>query len=453
MFPRHTNNSPRRVATEGEYSWPLPAGPRTVKPVSEYQKAKRIVRQMRMPKQAARDVGLKAYRADLASGRPDIALKCAKDFGLGDALVTEAATELFLELVRRAQFPKALEIARSYNLAHGGPRAREALLAASKVDYAGGPALEEIRRIARSASEARAETSKAEEAIELIRQAARGRDRDPRVAGRAVFLGDEGEVWLTGDLHGNAENLARFAELADLANHPERVLVVQEIVHSRFITRDDRDLSFVAIMEAIRLMAEHPGQVYYLLGNHDLAVHLDRELVKGGKYLNRYLYRGMAYLYRERYEDVLAAYREFIAGMPAAIFAANGVFMAHSTPKRIFIPELSREYLTEVAPGLPLRKCRAIAALVNGREYSSEAADEFADRLECDVMLCGHTPTHRGYRIRSHRHLILDSQHDKAHYVHFDLSRRYGSAQELAAGLGMLNPEAADVELASEDLM
>ena len=37
--------------------------------------------------------------------------------------------------------------------------------------------------------------------------------------------------------------------------------------------------------------------------------------------------------------------------------------------------------------------------------------------------------------------------------MRFDLSRRYGSAQELAQGLSLLNPDAAEVELDSEDLM
>ena len=421
--------------------------------MSEYDNAKRIVKQMRLGRKQARDVGMRAYTQDLAAGRPDIALKCAKEFKLGDAQVTQAATALFLELIKRARFDKALEIARSYNLAHGGTQAVDALRRAGQVRYDGGEPLDEIRRLASAASSARLETSEADRAIDLLRKAQRVRDADPRVAGRAVLLPAEGEVWLTGDLHGNVDNLKRFAALADLGNYPDRILVVQEIVHSRLITADSRDLSFVAIMEAIRLISEHPGQVYYLLGNHDLAVHLDRELVKGGKYLNRYLFRGMAYMYRDRYQDVLAAYREFIANMPAAILAPNGVFMAHSTPKRPFIPSLSREYLTEEAAERPLGKLKPVAALVNGRDYARETAEAFADRLECDVMLCGHTPTNKGFKLPNERHLIVDSQHGKARYVRFDLARRYTSSQELAQGLDLLAPESEEVEPISEELM
>ncbi|MCW8138723.1 MAG: metallophosphoesterase [Planctomycetota bacterium] len=417
--------------------------------MSEYENAKRVIRQMRLGRAEAQAVAAKAFEADLKVGRPDIALKCAKEFKLTDDHVTRAATALFGELIKRRMFPKALEIARSYNLAHGGPAAQELLAQAgdARVDD---PAIAEIRRMARAACGARAVATEADRAIELLEAAKAARDQDPRVRGRAVLLPAEGEVWLTGDLHGNVDNLKRFAKLADLANHPERILVLQEIVHARFITADNKDLSFVAIMEAIRLMSEFPGRVYYLLGNHDLAVHLDRELVKGGKYLNRYLYRGMAYMYRERWEDVLGKYRAFVAGMPAAIFAPNGVFMAHSTPKKPFISTLSRDLLYDAGPKTPLRKLKPVAALVNGREYAKDAADAFADQMEVDLLLCGHTPTNRGWKVPNHRHLIIDSQHERARYVRFDLSRRYTSSVELSAQVGLLDPEGESVEVVGE---
>lgn len=421
--------------------------------MSEYEACKRIVKQMRLSKSQARDRAAKAFEADLRSGRPDIALKCAKEFRLADDYVTRAATDLFKILLGQGRFSKALEIARGYNLAHGGEAAQRTLQVIEKIKLTPGSksaAYDEIKRLARRASSAQTEDSSAEEAIGLIKKAYKIRANDPRVQGRAVILPAEGEVWVTGDTHGNVENIKRFARLADLDSHPDRILVLQEIVHARLITADNRDLSFVAIMEAIRLMVRYPGRVYYLLGNHDLAVHLDRELVKAGKFLNRYLRRGMAYQYQDGHEEVLLTYRKFIAKMPAAVLCDNGLFMAHSTPKRPFIPSISRAYLTEESVDLPLSKTRPIAALVNGREYSAESADEFADQMECEVMLCGHTPTKRGWKRPNHRHLIIDSQHEQARFVKVDLSRRYATSEELAEGLGVLIPENEELEVVGE---
>lgn len=430
-----------------------PTGPRgrgRSSDVSEYENARRVVKQMRLGKEQAKGVAARAFEADLQAGRPDIALKCAKEFHLDDGFVTRAATALFVELLRRRRFPKALEIARSYNLAHGGAEAQHALGLASKIQE-DDPGLDEIRRLARRAAATRTEVSEADEAIELLRAARAGRDADPKLRGRALYLPAEGEVWITGDLHGNADNLKAFAAQAALDEHPDRFLIVQEIVHARFITADNRDLSFVAILEAIRLQARYPGRVHYLLGNHDLAVHLDRELVKGGKYLNRYLFRGMAYMYRDRWEDVLREYRAFIAGMPAAVFAPNGVFMAHSTPKRPFIPSLSRGYLEETGPQVPLQGQKALAALVNGRDYAPETAEAFCDQLGVDLLLCGHTPTSKGFKVPNERHLIIDSQHEKARYVQFDLARKFESSLELAReGMGLLVPQNEELEVTGE---
>ncbi|MCA8924117.1 MAG: metallophosphoesterase [Planctomycetes bacterium] len=419
---------------------------------SEYEQAKSIIKRMRLNKEQAKDVARRAYESDLKNGRPDIALKCAKEYDLSDAYLTRAATVLFMELINRRNYPKALEIARSYNLAHGGKQAQRALAKAGALkDAEAQGVIDEIGGLARAASSARLEVSQADQAIDLIHKAKLIRDGDPHVKGRAVFLPEgPGDVWLAGDLHGNVNNLKRLAQLADLSNNPQRTLVLQEIVHARLITADNRDLSFVAIMEAIKLMVAHPGQVYYMLGNHDLALNLRRELVKGGKFLNRYLFRGMAYMYRGRYEDVLEAYREFIGDMPAAIFSPNGVFMSHSTPKRAFIPTLSRSYLSETAAEQPFNKLKPIVALVNGREYTDEAAEEFADRLECDVMLCGHTPTSHGFTVKNKRHLIVDSQHPKARYVAFDKQQRYETSEALAEELNTLYPDSAEREIEGE---
>jgi hypothetical protein len=300
--------------------------------------------------------------------------------------------------------------------------------------------VQEIKRLAGAAVNKRSRAASADEALEAIAAATRARSGDPRVNGRAVFLPNEGELYLTGDLHGSVENLKRFAATADLENNPDRILVIQEIIHSRIITADQRDLSFVAILEALKLMARFPKRVYYLLGNHDLAFALGRELVKGGKFLNRFLYKGLAYMYQARHEQVAEAYKKFVLDMPVALVAPNGILMTHSTPKRPFIPSLSMDYLTTASAKKHLSECGPIKALVEGRDFEEATIKQFTERMGVSLVVNGHTPTKLGFRVANSRQLIIDSQHENGRWVRFDLGRPY-TIDELKAEVQPLVPE------------
>ena len=360
---------------------------------------------------AGERTGERAYRADLAAGLPHIALKCAREFELGDDKVNAAASALVTLLLDKKRFGDALEVARGFNLIAGAEAVQAKLIEDARridvtaLDEQQKAAVAEIKRMAGAAVNKRARTTSADEALEAIAAATRARNGDSRVKGRAVFLPAEGDLYLTGDLHGNVENLRRFAATADLDAHPDRILVIQEIIHSRIITADQRDLSFVAILEALKLMARWPKRVYYLLGNHDLAFALDRELIKGGKFLNRFLYKGLAYMYQARHEEVAKAYKKFVLDMPAAILAPNGIIMTHSTPKRPFIPSLSMEDPTTTSAHKHLGDCGPIKALVEGRDFEETTIDQFTARMGVNLVLCGHTPTKHGFRIANSKQL------------------------------------------------
>lgn len=402
--------------------------------MSEFEKAKRIVKQMRLSKPAAADQARKAFRGDLANGRPDAALACAQEFGLDNQHITEAAVALFITLIRRARFPDAYRVLKGYNILEAGYEAQEAKLLASRLDQipADVPLSREDRvaikkiliRVKKRHSQ-RINVDNAEKAIALIQEAAAARDADPRIRGRAVILPSQGDVVLAGDLHGNTDNLQALIAKADLDNHPKRILVIQEILHARVITRDERDLSFATILHALKLQARYPGRLYYLLGNHDLGFHLGRDLVKAGKSLNRYLFKGMSFQFDDAHHAIIKEYKRFIGGMPAALMTQNGIFMSHSTPKRPFIESMSLEYFTDTAAELPFSQSKPIVALVNGRDYAAESAEAFADQIGCDHMIVGHTPTPRGLKVPNKRHIIIDSQHANAKYIRFDLDRPY----------------------------
>jgi hypothetical protein len=410
---------------------------------------------MRLSKAQAKSVGERAFLADLAAGLPHVALKCAREFELGDARVNQAASALVSLLLDKKRFSDALEIARGFNLAEGDASVQARLLEDARrldlatLDEAQKASVVEIKRIAGQAVSKRARSGSADEALAAIAAATAARKGDPHVRGRAVFLEPKGDLFLTGDLHGNVENLQRFAAIADLENNPERILILQEIVHSRIITADQRDLSFVAILEALKLCARFPKRVYYLLGNHDLAFGLNRELVKGGKFLNRFLYKGLAYMYQARHEEVAEAYKKYILDMPVAIVAPNGILMTHSTPKKPFVPSLSMDYLTDTSAKMHLGKCGPIKALVEGRDFEEDTLQAFTERMGVQQVICGHTPTKHGWRKANSRQLIIDSQHENGRFVSFELGRSY-ALDELVARVGPLIPESTSSDLVGE---
>src|SRR4051794_23331656 len=83
---------------------------------------------MRLSKAQAKSVGERAFVADLAAGLPHIALKCAREFELGDDKVNAAASGLVSLLLEKKRFGDALEIARGFNLAEGDPGVQSKLI-------------------------------------------------------------------------------------------------------------------------------------------------------------------------------------------------------------------------------------------------------------------------------------------------------------------------------------
>ena len=423
--------------------------------MSEYENCRRKVKALRLSIEQAKSVAESAFRADIAAGLPHIALKCAREFELGPVFVNAAASSLVTVLLQKKRYSDALEVARGFNLVEGTAEVQSKLIEdARRIDPGSADELDkaaaaEIKKLAAAAVHKRSRASNADEALVAIAHATKARAGDARVEGRAVFLPEEGDLFLTGDLHGSVENLKRFAAFADLEHHPKRIMVIQEIIHSRIITADQRDFSFVAILEALKLMHRFPKRVYYLLGNHDLAFALNRELIKGGKFLNRFLYKGLAYMYKERHEEVAEAYKKFVLDMPVGIYAPNGILMTHSTPKKAFVPSVSKEYLTTTSVKKHLSTCGPIKALVEGRDFEEPTIKAFTERMECELVLCGHTPTKQGVRIANSRQLIIDSQHENGRWVRFDLARPY-SVQELAAEVQPLVPENTSSDIVVE---
>ena len=79
------------------------------------------------------------------------------------------------------------------------------------------------------------------------------------------------DVLVAGDLHGHVEHFRALLNLADLANHPARHFVMQEVIHGRFRYPNGGDRSHQLVDLFAALKGQFPRQVHYLPGNHELA--------------------------------------------------------------------------------------------------------------------------------------------------------------------------------------
>lgn len=252
-------------------------------------------------------------------------------------------------------------------------------------------------------------------------QRARQAFRDtPGRRGSLVALDAAEEVLVAGDLHGHTENFRRILLRADLAKHPRRHLVLQELIHGPFRYPAGGDTSHQLVDLLAALKCQYPGQVHLLLGNHELAQWTGQWIAKGDADLNEQFRAGLAAAYGARAEEIYAAYLELFAAVPLAVRTANRVFLSHSLPsaRRLenFDPaRLTDEEVTE-ADRLP---GGFVHALVWGRDTRTETVEAFLHKVDADLLITGHIPSEKGFAVPNERQLILDAMGTPAGYCLF----------------------------------
>jgi hypothetical protein len=241
----------------------------------------------------------------------------------------------------------------------------------------------------------------------------------PGVRGRVVYLQEADEVLVGGDMHGNLENFRKLMAKADLARSPRRHLVLQEVVHGPFRYPAGGDKSHQLLDLVCALKCQHPRQVHFLVGNHELAQLTGRKVGKLDldQDLNELFLQGVRTAYGGRADEVYSLYLELFASAPLAVRTPNRVYVSHSLPSAGMLPAfdpLALEELPsraeELAPG------GSVYSLVWGRDVHPETVEGFLRRVDADFLITGHLPCEEGYAHPSPRHVILDSQGSSAGY-------------------------------------
>ena len=234
--------------------------------------------------------------------------------------------------------------------------------------------------------------------------------------GQLIDLPNSGEVMITGDLHGHLANFQRIVRLADLPRHPQRHLILQELLHAMYA--DTPDNSYRLLEEAAILKSVYPSQVHILLANHDLSELLRLDIVKKGRSVLRAFDAAIEEAYAFNKDVVRRAYLGFLRTLPWAAATPDGLFMAHSLPDERYLGLFSRELFTHADPTLPeLGKTSPAFRLTWGRDLSSSTAADFLRRVGADLLVIGHHPCRNGHARPNPQTLILDSKDARGAYL------------------------------------
>jgi hypothetical protein len=264
---------------------------------------------------------------------------------------------------------------------------------------------------------------------------------------QVIVLPDAGEVYVTGDMHDHQRNFDRLVRAVDLPNHPERHIILHELIHGERFDANGADGSWETLYRAAELKCDYPLQVHFLLANHDLAQVYGEGIMKGGMSVCEAFTAGLRRDFPDRSGSVTASIADFLMSLPLAVRTPNGFFICHSIPRDDQFAAFDFGVFDRPLTGADYkRRVGSVYQMVWGRNVTPQGAGEFADRVKARILITGHQPQETGFHVNGERHLIIASDHNQGVYVQLDLAREYQMPEVVSAVRKLI-----EVDLASED--
>jgi hypothetical protein len=259
-----------------------------------------------------------------------------------------------------------------------------------------------------------------ERIIETYDQAAQANLKTPGRQFAVVELTTDlaDQVMITGDLHGHRRNFNAIRRIADLAGHPRRHLILQEVCHGGpLYPQNGGCMSHTMLEDVAKLKTQFPNQVHFLLGNHELAELTEYPIQKNKQMLNLLFRLGLQQMYGPATEKVREAYLPFLESCPLGVRLPGGVFISHSIPENIEEEDFDKTIFSREIESLEFYERSSIFSLVWGRDYRPENACKFAEMVDARVLINGHEPCVDGHNVPNDVQVILDCCSDAACYV------------------------------------
>jgi Calcineurin-like phosphoesterase len=273
---------------------------------------------------------------------------------------------------------------------------------------------------------------------------------------RVVELPDHGRLIVGTDIQGNLKDFLRLVTLfREACKQGDTCLVVTgDLVHGPEIPKDHwpdylgtfyRADSGGVVELAQQIADEYPGQVHFLLGNHEHA-HV------GGPVVSKFFPNEAARLENQMGAERAARMRDWFRGWPLVAVARSAkVLMLHGAPNAV-IAEPDDLDDACLDPGQAGVVDELLADLLWARTASSARARAFLEVFDptIAVALYGHDVAREGYVIDREPLLCVSTSFgcydgDKV-YLDWDLTQKARNAAHLAQrGLRPLWPDAEPV--------
>ncbi len=263
------------------------------------------------------------------------------------------------------------------------------------------------------------------EVISVLQHAAELNLHDPLRFRQMIHLPTRGEVFVTGDLHNHRRNFEKFVKISALDIHPERHVILQELIHGGALGSQGEDRSLDMLVDAADWALQFPGQVHFLLSNHDLAQVHKTPISKEGYDLTERFARNFHVEYGSRAADVERAFCRFVYSMPLAAITVTGILLTHSLPGprelKAFEPGILKRELIQG----DYERGGAVARLIWGRNQTQAVLNKLSKDWWAEMFICGHQQQETGFGTIGDRMLILDSSHNHGVFLRIDLARQY----------------------------
>ncbi len=261
--------------------------------------------------------------------------------------------------------------------------------------------------------------------IDLLKQGTEANGADKFRRGNLICLPAGGDVIVAGDLHGHRRNFERIVTFADLADNPDRHVILQEIIHGGPEDSEGGCLSYRLLFDVVRYKRSFPDRVHVIMGNHDTAFINNSEVMKEGREMNRAMHAALEREFRRSAGEVELAVRQFLFSQPLAVRCDNRIWMSHSLPGDRFSEKFDPEILRRPLKVNDVVRPGSAYLLTWGRKHSQGLLDKMAGLLDSDIFVLGHQPQEQGWSRAGRNLIILASNHDHGCLLSIDPAKSY----------------------------